>query len=85
MQQERAAVHSQIRSGAINTSHLHTVVRDYLVAHAYEDTLSHFDKSYSQRALPCLCDPEFPLCSFPLYLSFSLHSQLLSALEAAWT
>lgn len=55
LQQERAMVCSQIREEGIDRSHLHTVVRDYLVAHAYEDTLSHFDQAYSERALPCLC------------------------------
>lgn len=60
LQQERAAVCSEVREEDIDRSHLHTVVRDFLVAHAYEDTLSHFDHAYSQRALPCLC----ALCSF---------------------
>ena len=55
LQQERAVVCSQIRQERIDRAHLHTVVRDYLVAHAYEDTLSHFDQAYNQRALPCLC------------------------------
>ena len=55
LKQERAVVCSEIREEGINRSHLHAVVRDYLVAHAFEDTLSHFDQAYSQRALPCLC------------------------------
>lgn len=51
MQEEWHGIQKQIQKISIKDATLHSVVRDYLVSHAYTDTLAVFDQSYPRRAL----------------------------------
>jgi hypothetical protein len=52
MKEEDKRVREEIESSEINTPALHGLVREYLVAHAFVDSLQAFDASYPLRALP---------------------------------
>lgn len=51
MREEWHNIQKQIEKISIKDAALHSIIRDYLVSHAYTDTLAVFDKSYGQRAL----------------------------------
>lgn len=51
VREEWHGVQKQIQKMCIKDAALHSIIRDYLVSHAYTDTLAVFDKSYPHRAL----------------------------------
>jgi hypothetical protein len=55
LREETAEICKEMKAKSLDHLQLHTAVRDYLVAHAFVDTLQRFDRCYSQRAQSSLC------------------------------